>query len=319
MRVRLYGTRGSSPVCRGGTRHYGGNTTCLRILSCCLPPDTALLIDAGSGFVEASRDLLAEGVRKVLLLMTHYHHDHTQGFPIARLTHEPSVGIEVFGPREHGMGPGEVFEDLMRAPHFPVPFEQVQGHVRTHGLEAMETQVLLVHPEAGIAWQASGRADPRSSPGVVEIGGRTVPARECLRLRMARTDHPGYTLSYRLEEGPTGRVAVLLTDHEASEEVPSALRDHLDGVHLLLLDAQYTRSQWQESYRGYGHGTGAFAAIVLRATGALRLGLTHHDPEADDEQVDFIREEARRTLEGLGFGELGDRLFSARTGQEEEV
>jgi len=319
MRIRFYGTRGSIPVCREGTRRYGGNTTCLRVLSDCLPPDTALLIDAGSGFFEASRDLQAEGIRKVLLLMTHYHHDHTLGFPIAGTIHDRSVEVRVFGPRSEGVGPREVFEALMRPPHFPVPFSRVEDHVHVEGIDGMESRVLLVHREAGLAWEDAARIGDGSAPRSVPIGGVPVPLAECLRIRTARTVHPEYTVSFRLEEGPTGRVAALLTDHEASEEVPKLLLAHLRETHLLILDAQYSRRQWKESRAGHGHGTGAFAALVMQATGSLRLGLTHHDPEADDDQVDAIREEARRTLEDLGSADLAGGLFSARDYQEEEV
>lgn len=319
MRIRFYGTRGSSPVCRDGTRRHGGNTTCLRVLSACLPRDTALLIDAGSGLVEAARDLRAEGIRKVLLLMTHYHHDHTMGFPIAGTTLDPSVEVHVFGPREDGTGPREVFDALMRPPHFPVPFSRIEGHVRVHGIDQMETQRLLVHREAGFVWQAAPGPDEESRPRTGPDQDPRFPPSDCLRVRMTRTVHPEYTVSYRLEEGPTGRVAALLTDHEASDEVPDRLRTHLQGVHLLIQDAQYSHSQWKGSKAGYGHGTGAFAAQVMHAVGAVRLGLTHHDPEADDPQVDAIREEARRTLVALEGRDPGDLLFSARDYQEEEV
>lgn len=317
MRIRFYGTRGSSPVCRNGTRRHGGNTTCLRVLSACLPTDTALLIDAGSGLVEATRDLRAEGIRKVLLLMTHYHHDHTMGFPIATTTLDPSVEIDVFGPREDGIGPREVFDALMRPPHFPVPFARIEGHVRVHGIHQMESRRLLVHRKAGFAWEDDDRIGEGSGPRPDQDP--RLPPPDSLRIRMTRTIHPEYTISYRLEEGPTGRVAALLTDHEASDEVPDRLRTHLQGVHLLIQDAQYSHSQWKGAKAGYGHGTGAFAAKVMHVVGAARLGLTHHDPEADDPQVDAIREEARRTLVALEERDPGDRLFSAQDYQEEEV
>jgi hypothetical protein len=51
MQVVLYGTRGSTPICRSDAVKYGGNTTSLRVKSQCLPQGMALAIDAGSGFV----------------------------------------------------------------------------------------------------------------------------------------------------------------------------------------------------------------------------------------------------------------------------
>lgn len=319
MRIRIYGSRGSAPVCRAGVRRHGGNTTCLRVLSRCLPPGTALLVDAGSGMLDASRDLTQEGVHQILLLMTHYHHDHTQGFATSRVTHAPSVRIEVFGPLMNGWGPMQVLETLMSPPCFPVSFSTLRDRVQGRGIAKMASQVLVVHPEAGWDWLPLERYSRCESVGLVSLGAGEVPLDRCLRVRTMQTSHPEYTISYRFEEGPTGRVAVLLTDHEASDEVPEELLAHLSGAHLLLQDAQYTRQAWKNHFIGYGHGTGDFAARVLSRTRVPRLGLTHHDPEADDDDVDRILREATETLRDLGTPELQDHLFTVHDLQEVEV
>ncbi|GBE16765.1 hypothetical protein BMS3Abin15_00588 [bacterium BMS3Abin15] len=78
MKVKLYGTRGSVPVANSKSVQFGGNTTCVRVMSDCIPESMALIIDAGTGFVPLSNDILQEGgIEETLILFTHYHHDHT--------------------------------------------------------------------------------------------------------------------------------------------------------------------------------------------------------------------------------------------------
>lgn len=318
MKVKTYGTRGSSPISRPQAGRYGGNTTCLRIESPCLPPGTALLVDAGSGLVPASFGLLREGIAHILLLVTHYHHDHTQGFPLAPHTFVKSVPLEVYGPREHGVGPREMLESLMRAPFFPVDFSRVGSHFVFHDLENIGTQVLLIHPEAGallVRVDEYERLERRIDPST----GRRVNVNECLVIRMHKTVHPEYTVSYRFEEKPSGKVAVLLTDHENTDSLPSDLRGHLQGADLLIQDAQYTRGQYDAATAGFGHGTGDYSARVMLESGAKRLGQTHHDPMADDADVDAIVEEARTWLRENGApGRAGD-VFACADYQETEV
>ena len=65
MKVTTYGTRGSTPIARADAIRFGGNTTCLRIKSECLPPGMALAVDSGSGYMPLSNDLLKEKVMDV--------------------------------------------------------------------------------------------------------------------------------------------------------------------------------------------------------------------------------------------------------------
>ncbi len=320
MWITTYGTRGSSPMARREILRYGGNTTCLRIRSTCLPPDTALLVDAGTGIVPASLDLLKEGVRHVILLMTHYHHDHTQGFPLARHTYAESVAIDVFGPRLDGVGPRQVFQTLMSAPFFPVDYARVAPHITCHDLDAVGTEALLIHPREGARRvPVEALEGPAGQGGLREECLPGVALGDCLVVRMHKTAHPEDTVTYRFEERPTGKVAILLTDHENTTPLPSDLRRHLSGADLLIQDAQYTRQQYQASTAGFGHGTGEYSARVMKECGVARLGQTHHDPMADDADVDAIVEEARAWLADNGAAPLGDSVFACGDYQEIEV
>ena len=105
MKVVFYGTRGSIPVASADKVECGGNTTCLRIDSSCLPENQWLVVDGGSGIVPLGVDALKAGVKEVCLLFTHYHHDHTQGLFLCPLLFNKSVRLRCFGPVELGVNP----------------------------------------------------------------------------------------------------------------------------------------------------------------------------------------------------------------------
>jgi hypothetical protein len=75
---------------------------------------------------------------------------------------------------------------------------------------------------------------------------------------MIKTAHPEHTISYRFEERPTGKTFVFLTDHENTDGISNALRDHISGADLFIGDAQYDRPTYEARTAGYGHGTGEY-------------------------------------------------------------
>jgi ribonuclease BN (tRNA processing enzyme) len=295
MQVTTYGTRGSIPVSSPDKVKYGGNTTCLRVDSPCLPLGTWLAIDAGSGFVPFAYDALQDGVLQVIMLMTHHHHDHNQGLPLAPLTFIKEKPIHVYGPVQDGWTPRKVLEAIMQKPLFPVPFCQVASHFHTHDLQYPQSNVLLIHPEGGhklMQIDAYERLMSKAAP-ITFKNKRTFPVDECLVVTMHTAEHPEATVSYRFEERPTGKTFAFLTDHENQDGVPLSLRHHLRGVDLLIQDTQYDPVTYHERTAGFGHGTPDFAVRLANLVGAKRLGTFHHDPRSSDDKVDQIVELAR--------------------------
>jgi ribonuclease BN (tRNA processing enzyme) len=284
---------------------YGGNTTSLRVHSECLPNGVALAIDAGSGHTALSNDLLKGGVMKVWMLFTHWHHDHTQGLMLAPHTFIPVAEMTVWGPKEHNFGPNEVFADLMKAPHFPVNFARLRHRFNCKPLENIGTQVLAIHPEGGHVLMQHHIYETLLKEGKqITFGKQRFPETECLIVRMLKTTHPEYTVSYRFEERPTGKVFVFLTDHENTDGMPKDLLSHIRSANLLIQDCQYSRKRYEEQTAGFGHGTPDYCVETAAAAGVACLGLTHHDPNASDKDVETRLEEAqkfadKRKLEGL--------------------
>ncbi|NJL35282.1 MAG: MBL fold metallo-hydrolase, partial [Chloroflexaceae bacterium] len=99
--VRFWGTRGSYPVPGPHTLRYGGNTTCVELQI----GQHTLIIDAGTGIINLGYDLLRRSKENggipisATILLTHMHHDHTQGFPFFLPAYQGTSTLHILGPR----------------------------------------------------------------------------------------------------------------------------------------------------------------------------------------------------------------------------
>lgn len=317
MQITLYGTRGSLPVSGKTMRRFGGNTTCLRIDSGCLPANHWLVVDAGTGIRPLGLDLLAAGTTAVTLLFTHYHHDHTMGLPFFAPLHSPTVRLDYYGPYELGFGPEELLRTIVQKPLFPVPFEVLQAQQHFYPLVKPVETVLAIHPKGGVEQYALGcfRQYEQRGPAQLPMGEGWYPIAECLIVTMMYSNHPDRTISYRFEERPTGKVFVFLTDHENTFAIEPALARHAGRADLLVMDCQYNGETYPKRV-GYGHSTPEYCLKLARAAGVSRLALTHHDPDAEDVDIKGMLEEAVR----LSISEpLKVDIFAAYDGQRVEL
>lgn len=295
MRVKFYGTRGSVPIANPQSVEYGGNTTCIRVFSKHIPQNVAIFCDAGSGFIPASYDLVKEReITDIIILFTHYHHDHTQGLFLAPPIFMKKYKLRLCGPVDHGIGPKEMMQDMMRPPYFPVHVKEIGSHINYKNFEFPHTLVGLIHPQSGYKLMLKDEYERLvEANSFLPIGKGKHPLNECLVITMYRTRHPEQTISYRFEEKSTGRVFVLKTDHENEDGIPVLLRDHLRDVNLLVMDSQYTRAVYEKRTVGFGHGTPDYCVMVAREVGAKELGLTHHDPFSKDDDIQKILKSAQ--------------------------
>lgn len=295
MKVKFYGTRGSLPIASSLSTRFGGNTTSIRIFSECLRPGTILTVDAGSGFRPLAEDALKEGLpSEMVILFTHYHHDHTQGILLSPTTYMKNVDTFLYGPLESAMGPKEMMESIMVPPLFPVHFTEVRSHFRFQGMEFPKTSVIIFHPEGGHKIMNLADYEKRiRNNGYFSLGKGTYPPNECLVVTMYKSHHPEKTIVYRFDEHPTGKSFIFLTDHENEDGTSLAFKNHLKKADLLVMDSQYSREAYEKNTAGFGHGTPDYCVRIAEETGTKRLGLTHHDPGSSDEAIERITEEAK--------------------------
>lgn len=307
MKVEFYGTGGSCPVSNPNRSKYGGNTTCVRVESETFPEDMVVAIDGGSGFVPMSVDVLKKeykGKKKdVRVFFTHAHHDHNQGVPLSPLLYAEDgnknylADLAFYGPIDSGVGPREILEKIMVQPLFPVHFKEVGSHLKFKGFDFPKNYVVVIHPQGGLKILNVDEYRRLIDNGdYLPINKGKYPVGECMVITMHKSQHPEQTVSYRFAEMPTGKVFVIATDHENQTGISTSFLEHLRGVNLLVMDSQYTEEKYQKMTVGWGHGTPDYCAKIALAVNAERLGLTHHDPFATDQDIDAILKVAEDKL-----------------------
>jgi phosphoribosyl 1,2-cyclic phosphodiesterase len=197
--VRFWGVRGSLATPGPDTATVGGNTSQVE-LRC---GDERLLLDAGTGLRATGDALLRQGITRAHVLLSHLHWDHIQGLPFFAPVYAPGAEISIWGPGGDALTLREVLATQMRAPMFPVRFDDLGSRVEVHQLKPGDTF--------------------RVGPALV---------------RTARLNHPGGALGYRVEHA--GKTLVYATDVEHFSCPDPALARLARGADVLIYDAQYT-------------------------------------------------------------------------------
>lgn len=288
--VRFLGVRGSFPVPGPEVMHFGGNTSCIEVVS----GPFRVAFDCGTGIISLGNMLGAEEAPpRVLVLVTHAHHDHTMGWPFFKPVYDPRAILWVMGPGRNGVQFQALFEKAFSDPYFPVPPDMMASRREFRTLEHGAVLAWRSPDEPAVELTGEIAAD---SGEIAADSGEAANAGtngEALVIRAFRNvNHPnGGVLNYRLERG--GRSIFLATDVEGSSCEHGDIADHAAGTDLLIHDAQYTDDEYPRLTKGWGHSTWGMAVDTAERAGARRLVLYHHDPAHDDDAVEAIERLAR--------------------------
>ncbi|MBI2525597.1 MAG: MBL fold metallo-hydrolase [Candidatus Rokubacteria bacterium] len=262
MRVTFWGVRGSVPSPGLSTLRYGGNTSCLTV-DC--NPGRRLVLDAGTG-IRALGRVLEGGTEPIVLLLSHTHWDHIQGFPFFEPIYQRDRVIDVFAPaNSHSMLCGLV--EQMDGFRFPVTPDRLPSRISCITADHMAI-----------------------------LRGRGFD------IARIATNHPGGGWGYRIAS--EGRSVVYLTDNELEPPPPETttreqFAEFCRGADVLIHDAQYLESDMGRKH-GWGHSVVSHACRLAVAAQVKHLVLYHHDPERDDAEIDAIQDDARAWLERAG-------------------
>jgi len=279
MRVRFWGTRGSIAVPGPGTNHFGGNTSCVELVT---DAGGLLIFDCGTGARQLAAALMARGgAVDANILLGHTHWDHIQGFPFFTPAFVKGNTVAIHGPEGSRGSLHEVLAGQMEFTYFPVDLTQLPAAITYHDL----------------------------TEGLHAIGGARVAAQYL--------NHPAMTVGYRVEVD--GASIVYLVDHEpfsdelwragsAPGRIESMLHEgdrrharFMADADLVIHDAQYTPEEYPAK-KTWGHSTYDYVVQVAAAAGVKRVALTHHDPGHDDDFVADIERRARALAERQGTG-----------------
>lgn len=288
--VRFWGVRGSYPTPGPSTVRYGGNTPCVEVNA----GGWTVILDCGTGVIPLGRELLRRSRERkrpleAVILFSHLHHDHNQGFPFFAPAFVPSTRLHLFGPDFLNSSPKVTLDAVMSPPYFPIRLAELNGWLSFATLR--EPDLLAIG----------------ESVGGVALGSVSDPALQedpdLIRVRVMRSyAHPNGVLHYRIDWH--GKSVVYATDTEGYVNGDRRLANFARNTDLLIHDAQYTDEHYLGNVaglpntQGYGHSTVSIAVQAAQASGAKQLALFHHAPEYADDQLDRMGEQAEAMFPG---------------------
>ena len=312
LRIKFWGVRGSYPAPGAETVKYGGNTASVEIRA----GEQTILLDAGTGIIPLGRELArTKRASEIMLLFSHLHHDHTQGFPFFVPAYMPNARLHIFGPDGTYESLAQVLEHNQSAETFPVSLRDMSA---TKNIQSVRESQVIVWDEAGVRLA-------ESTIGLSE---------EAVVIRIHKSyAHPGGVFVYRITWH--GKSIVYATDTEGYVGTDRRLVHFAKDADILIHDAQYLDEHyWGKlegfpSTQGYGHSTVTMACEVALASEAGQLILFHHDPSYSDTMVTGMETsakaqfgEARAAYEGLeirlrGGNKISEKLQSPNLNMRE--
>ncbi len=267
--VKFWGVRGSYPASGKNTVRFGGNTSCVEVRA----GKHIIILDAGTGLIPLGQELARTKQLNATILLSHLHHDHTQGFPFFVPAYIPGAQLHIFGPTTAA----ETL-DLNQSPRtFPIGLNDMNA---AKDIRSLRETDILTFDSTGVRINASS-SDP-----------------ETVTVKIYRSHaHPGGVHVYRIDY--RGRSLVYATDTEGYVGGDRKLAAFACGADLLIHDAQYNEEHYRgqiaglPSTQGYGHSTPQMACQLANAAGVRELALFHHDPNYADETVAGLEVRAR--------------------------
>lgn len=288
LRIIFWGVRGSYPAPGAGTAKFGGNTACVEISA----GERTIILDAGTGIIPLGRELARGHRLELLLLFSHFHHDHTQGFPFFMPAYRSHARLHIFGPGGTPETLGRILEHNQSSETFPISLRDM----------ASSKEIQSVHESQIIVWDEAGVRLTESPPRL---------SSEAIIIHIHKSyAHPGGVYVYRISW--RGKSVVYATDTEGYIGTDRRLVQFAKDADILIHDAQYSEEHYRgglagfPSAQGYGHSTARMACEVAAAARVGQLILFHHDPSYSDEVVAGMEAsakaqfgEAKAAYEGL--------------------
>lgn len=294
MKLVFGGVRGSGPITNSDFSVYGGDTTSVLVLG---DAGERVLIDAGSGLGNL-RPYLGDAHVPLTLLFSHFHLDHLLGFAAFRPLYQRERSIRIVGP----VAPGgtadtwQILSSLLAEPFWPIPLKEAGAAIVTQDVSLGDG-----------SWLGEPQ---RKFLGVGD-----------LEIRPCPVAHPGGCVAWRINERSTGAALVFATDMEwgaMSLAQRGAFKDFCTAsgsLSALVMDGHFDQAEYA-THSGWGHSTLQEVAELGVELGADQIGVTHHSPENDDENLGNRSVVMKELVRDLGSDA---QAFLARQGQELEI
>ncbi len=268
--LKFWGVRGSYPVAQREMLGVGGNTASVELDT----PYARILFDAGTGIIPLGQEIVRYAQAPLILLLSHWHHDHLQGLPFFAPLYRPHTQLTIAAPARDENDLAEKLRNVMSPPQFPIEWNATR---------AAKTLLPL----------GQHRALYLGTNGAI-----TTVSRGGITIRVFHSDaHPNGSTLYRVEY--RGFALVHATDVESDASHAAEIVEFARGATILIHDAQYQRAHYlgqppfAMSTHGFGHSTNEMAAEIARAAHVKQLVLFHHDPNYSDDTIARIQTQTR--------------------------
>jgi len=281
--VKFRGVRGGYPMPGPTTVNAGGNTTCIEVRV----GGHLIIVDAGTGIISLGQEMMAHYLAtgepmRATILITHTHHDHTQGFPFFLPARHAGGTLYIFGPKLLEENLQEVLARAMAPPVFPLGLEELDScrwiqHIRQGDL------IVLTDPTA-----------PPQLLGLRDDQGYVPPDAVTVKIYYSYNHPKAGVLIFRISH--QGRSVVVATDTEGYVGGDQRLVRFAQETDFLIHDAEYDEEEYADQdviRQGWGHSTWRMATDVALAAGAKRLALFHHSPGHDDAFLEAMEHKAQ--------------------------
>ncbi len=303
--LKFRGVRGSYPIANKDYLQYGGNTACVEVNV----GGHLVVLDAGTGMIDAGNELMEKYITsgatfqerqpiKAIVLLSHIHQDHIQGFTFFRPLHLNSTCLEVFGSvcEEENLA-GELSSTLF-GKTFPLDLGDIAGKLDIVNIVSGQTIILNHNFETKIL-EPLADYQPNFDDVVITCYKSYAHPQDGVMV---------YKIMYK------DKSIVYATDKESYLGGDKNLIDFARHCDVLIHDAQYTTEDYLNQYipkQGYGHSTFDMALEAQRQTNADKLVFFHFDPGYDDEKLNRIKEHY--------CSKYPDKIFMAYEGLELEI
>ncbi len=180
-----------------------------------------------------------------VILLSHWHLDHLVGLGMYGRLHRPNEKTCLYAPALNDKDARRKLAGLYAPPYWPLELDDYQSDLRV-----------------------------RAMPDELWYG------EVCISTMQGK--HPGGCLVYKLSFA--GKSLVYATDFEHDSFSSARLASFCKEADLVLYDAQYVEAEY-DTHTGFGHSTAGKGVELMRACGAKRLLLVHHDPKRTDYEL----------------------------------
>lgn len=263
MRIKFWGSRGSTPV--SGTRYmrYGGDTSCIEIRS---KSQDIIIVDSGTGIRRLGNSLVKENCLKCHLLFTHAHWDHLMGLPSFKLLYSKDTELIIHQIPFQSESVEKMLSMVMAPPYFPIGCS---------GIPAMINYV-------------------KTGNEPFNIGSITVVP--------IPINHPNGGSGYKFIENGKSLVFITDNELGCIHPSGLPFEAYLNfckGADVLIHDAEFTPEEYRNTM-GWGHSSYKDVLKLAISAEVKELGLFHFNHERTDRQIDAVLSECKKILKRQG-------------------